>query len=275
MSEHVQPHPISEALPAMSEEEYEELVADIQENGLRDKIIIHEGKILDGRHRARALEELGIPIDADTAEEYDQELHGDPAKYVLSVNLRRRHNLTAGQRAGIALNLMKHVAGSVRKNKGGRPAKVEDDQGFCDTDIPVDQPRRSSPRAKENLPPIGGEFPKTMKEIAQETGASVRSIERFKALETKNPELAEEVKRGAKTLNQAEVELDPDAKPRSPSDIVLERLAVLATNSPTGAVWFNRVGGITFVVAADAETRAKLLALVQAGKWSRIKFADD
>jgi hypothetical protein len=42
--EKLKPHPLAEALPDMSVDEYAELVEDISENGLRDRIIIFEGK---------------------------------------------------------------------------------------------------------------------------------------------------------------------------------------------------------------------------------------
>ena len=58
-------HPAAEIFPLMSDEEFKGLVADIQEHGLREPIVLHDGKVLDGRNRVRACEELGIELDLE------------------------------------------------------------------------------------------------------------------------------------------------------------------------------------------------------------------
>ena len=79
--------------------EFEALVADIHEHGLRDPIVTHEGMILDGRNRYRACQQLGI---APACKSWDG--IGEPAAYVASTNIHRRH-LDVGQRAIIAAAL--------------------------------------------------------------------------------------------------------------------------------------------------------------------------
>ena len=83
-------HPIGACLPRMTDEEFRNLIDDIDRNGVREKIILFEGKILDGWHRYNACLELNVvnpPII-----EYDG---SDPGGYVISKNLYRRH-LTGG-----------------------------------------------------------------------------------------------------------------------------------------------------------------------------------
>lgn len=76
----------------MSDEEFLILSKDIGENGQIDPIIIFDGFILDGWHRFQACAELNL-------EPKTKEFTGDdPAAFVLSKNLHRRH-LTASQRA--------------------------------------------------------------------------------------------------------------------------------------------------------------------------------
>jgi hypothetical protein len=103
-------HPIADLMPSMSTEEYEGLKASIRERGQKVPILLLHGQILDGRHRYRACQELGIdPIitEIDTS---------DPLGLVFTLNLRRRH-LRKDQIAMLAAKLTE------RGNKGGRPAK--------------------------------------------------------------------------------------------------------------------------------------------------------
>ncbi len=53
-------HPAADLFPLMQGVEFDELVADIKANALRFKIILHEGMILDGRNRYRAMLAAGI-----------------------------------------------------------------------------------------------------------------------------------------------------------------------------------------------------------------------
>jgi len=93
-------HPLAALLPPMADAEYAALRNDIAAHGQRQPIVIHEGMILDGRHRARACQELGI---ACKFAELPANL--SPLEYVLSTNLRRR-NVTASQLAMIAARLV-------------------------------------------------------------------------------------------------------------------------------------------------------------------------
>ena len=94
-------HPLAEMFPMMEGEAFDTLVRDIKQNGCHYPIILHEGKILDGRNRYRALRQLGrIPI---VTLPYDGK---DPLGFVLSSNVHRRH-LTAEQRREIIARVLK------------------------------------------------------------------------------------------------------------------------------------------------------------------------
>src|SRR5438552_2696031 len=91
-------HPAAEMFPLMTGEAFEQLVADIKERGVVDAGTLDaNGRILDGRNRARACDQLGIPM---RWERYGGPPGGEVA-YVLGKNVRRRH-LTDDQRAAIA-----------------------------------------------------------------------------------------------------------------------------------------------------------------------------
>jgi len=76
----------------MSDADFASLLEDIKTNGLNDPITIFDEMILDGWHRFQACAGLGIDP------RFTQFKDGDPASFVLSKNLHRRH-LSASQRA--------------------------------------------------------------------------------------------------------------------------------------------------------------------------------
>jgi ParB-like chromosome segregation protein Spo0J len=96
-------HPAATLFPMMDADSFQRLKADIKENGQEKCITFFDGQLLDGRNRMKACEELGIE---PSIEEIEDSGDGkfDPFRWVLSVNLHRRH-LTESQRAMVAAKL--------------------------------------------------------------------------------------------------------------------------------------------------------------------------
>lgn len=93
-------HPAAELFPVMDEAAFAALVADIAAHGQREPILVLDGQVIDGRHRLRACEQLGLePLVRQVSAD-----DGDPFGLVVSLNLHRRH-LSEGQRAIIAARL--------------------------------------------------------------------------------------------------------------------------------------------------------------------------
>jgi ParB-like chromosome segregation protein Spo0J len=92
-------HPIAEMFPLMEGEEFDALVADIKANGLCEPIVLHEGKVLDGRNRYQACRKAGVKPKFKVSEL----IH--PASYVISANICRRH-LTAEQKREVLAKLV-------------------------------------------------------------------------------------------------------------------------------------------------------------------------
>ena len=93
-------HPFADLFPLMDDAALNELAADIRANGLRDPIVIYQGKVLDGRNRLLASQTAGID---PTVVEFE----GNDAQaldFVISRNLRRRH-LNDSQRAMVAADI--------------------------------------------------------------------------------------------------------------------------------------------------------------------------
>jgi hypothetical protein len=115
-------HPAADCFPMLSDEELNELSADIAKNGLREPLVLQKinGKdtLVDGRNRRKACELAGVEPDVRYLEE-----DVDPVAYIFSTNIARRH-LTAGQRAIIHARLYPNGGG-----KGGRGNKTRLNSG--------------------------------------------------------------------------------------------------------------------------------------------------
>jgi ParB-like chromosome segregation protein Spo0J len=81
-------HPLAELMPAMTEDEFLALVADIKQNGVREPVVLFENMILDGRHRLKACALLGV--DPRTPREFTG-TEEEARAFVISANLHRRH----------------------------------------------------------------------------------------------------------------------------------------------------------------------------------------
>lgn len=106
-------HELANIFPLLEGSEFEELVDDIRENGLRQPVTLYEGKILDGRNRYRACKEAGVEPVCHT---YTGD---DAAGYVVSLNIMRRH-LSESQRA-IAAAKLAGLPDGVRADRQGVP----------------------------------------------------------------------------------------------------------------------------------------------------------
>jgi N6-adenosine-specific RNA methylase IME4/ParB-like chromosome segregation protein Spo0J len=108
-------HKFADIFPMIEGEAFEDFKEDIKNQGLKQTIVLFEGKILDGRNRYKACKELKI-------EPKFEEYKGDtPLQYVISLNLKRR-DLSSEQRAVIAQEVMPQLTEeieNVRRKKIG------------------------------------------------------------------------------------------------------------------------------------------------------------
>lgn len=106
-------HPLAGLIPGMQADEYAALVADIGGRGLLEPIVLHEGLVLDGRHRYRACIDTGV-------EPRFRDYEGDDAVgFVVAMNILRRH-LTPSQRAVLALGFEAEYAKDAKERQGAR-----------------------------------------------------------------------------------------------------------------------------------------------------------
>ena len=129
-------HPYSEIFPLIEGDAFAEFVLDIKTNGLREKIWLYKGQILDGRNRFLACQKAKIKP------QYRKYDGNDPLGFVVSLNVQRRH-LSDAQRAMAAARITTMRQGE-RTDLASRDAKSQTDAAN-----ELDVSRSSVQRAKK------------------------------------------------------------------------------------------------------------------------------
>lgn len=171
-------HEAANIFPLISGDEFDELVADIRQHGLREPIKLYDGKILDGRNRYRAC--LMVP----DAAKFETVKTDDPVAYVVSLNKHRRQ-LTPTQLSMVGARIKEYYTNQAKERHeklSGRPTK--------------DKPM-------ENLPQVTG----SARDLAgKAVGVSGKSIDyATKVLEKGTKELIKAVDEGRMAVSTAAI----------------------------------------------------------------------
>ena len=210
-------HPLSEVFPMMGEDELKKLAEDIAENGLRESITTRGGKILDGRHRYLACQRAGV---TPTFVEF---VGDDPASFVVSKNIHRRH-LTATQRAAIAAEFMPHFQEEAKKRKlagrgadgsGGRGKKKV---GNHREKIPGGLPAESN---QDNASELG----RARDKAAKAMDVNPRYVSEAKTIKERAPKEFERIKSGKATISAVARQLKKDKPEQLPKQSVPKSVA--------------------------------------------------
>jgi ParB family chromosome partitioning protein len=130
--ENFEVHPAAMLFPMMDKLALQALAWDIGQNGLREPIVLYEGKILDGRCRLKACKLAGV---LPRFEQANGNI-GSPVTFVMSQNQLRRH-LTDSERPAIASKALSPLEVEEEANRAKLGEQVG--QGYS---VPR-QPRRS------------------------------------------------------------------------------------------------------------------------------------
>jgi len=168
-------HEYAEELPPMQKERRAAVFNDIAANGQRETLKIWNGLIADGRHRYKILVELDKEIKYEDVSHLSEiELYS----YVYSLNNRRSE--TIGQKA------MTAVRSSLARDLYEQGESIKLDS------------LNSGSREKRG---------KTSDILSTFFGVSRDSVERARKINTTDPELAQQVYSGTKSLNEAHTEV--------------------------------------------------------------------
>ena len=180
-------HELSSLCGDLPEDEFNDFKFDIIEHGvIEKKIILLDGKILDGWHRYRAVSEIiqsGTTLDSELV--FAEYQGTSPNTYVLSKNEIRRH-LNSSQRAMVTVKL-----NDWKPHGSNQYDKVDD------------------PNGSSTL---------STREMADKSNTNKTAIIRGKKVERADPELGDEVVKGNITLFHAEKIVDSRNAP-SPAPV--------------------------------------------------------
>ena len=183
-------HEYADAFPMATDGEIQQMAADIKERGLLNPIITLDGKILDGRNRARACEI------ADVTPDYTEYSGTDPLGDVVAWNLHRRQ-LSTSQRAEVARTLkpLYEEQAKARQRASGGDHKA----------VVANSPQPDTGK-------------KSRDQAAAAVGVSGRTVQDAEYVHTHAPELSEKIKAGEITVNAAKQEVKKrESLPKRPA----------------------------------------------------------
>jgi len=267
MSDDYEFHPIADLFPLIEGEQFEALCADIKKNGLRQNIMLFQGKILDGRNRYRACKAVGEELRTI------EFLGTDPYEYVTAQNLLRRHINPQG-RAFIAAQMANMKRGQYYGNQH---------EGSANWRKAESQPSTNEDGTVKTTPPIGG-FESSATSQAQAAAllnVPVRTVQRAAQIIQKGaPELVAAVRYSDVSISAAAtvaklpaekqiaiVSEGPSAVTEAAREIRVAKKPEPASNAPQTSAPVTR--------APTDRTSVLLRCWVQCTPWQRHRFIEN
>lgn len=174
-------HPLCALIPEMSAQDFARLRDDIEAHGLHRPIVTLDGTVLDGRHRLRACQEVGVPP------RFEEFTGADPADYVYSENVSRRH-LSKSQLAIVAVRLKAHYAVEAKARQSAAGGD-----------------RTSAKALQANLPEALRDTGQAREKAASRVGVSARMVDQAEHVMSKGvPALISAVEAGSIAVSEAE-----------------------------------------------------------------------
>lgn len=232
-------------IPPLTKEEFDQLEASITKDGeIRDPIVLWNPDplgfddlsfILDGHHRYRIGQKHnlypgnGLPI--TQVDLRDREA----ALLWIEENQVARRNLSDDQRAVMWASILERREKISRANAAATAREAKADPSVADVSSATDRNPREEERATLSTSTRATSAVKTVpsdwfdgaakgrklreeEKAAKESRLPVRKLRAAKKLRKANPEAAEDVRQGKKTLRQAKREIQPPAKAAKPHD---------------------------------------------------------
>lgn len=195
-------HGAAHIAPLMSEDEFKKLCESMKTHGYFDThpIILHEGRIIDGRNRFEAA------IQTDTKPAFKLLPKGtDPYWYAWYVNVEGRRMLTHAQRATAAARMAEALqedrkAQALAAGYTSVQARTRHEAHVRARTAPTDSTGKAGA-----VPPLPPKVRKgaSVAEASDKTGISVDAVERTLQVKREAPDLFEQMEKGAITVGAA------------------------------------------------------------------------
>lgn len=200
-AEALQPHAAALVVPTMEDDEYEQLKQSIRLYGLLEPIVLHEGQVLDGRHRLQACLDVGA---AAAFVDWEEPPDIPPILWVLATNAHRRH-LSAAQRASLAARVLRDLVAEDERVPWVVPGCTPHDPHSTCTRAGTDEAHHST-----------NHVPAARRAAADALGVSPRAVAQAEHVHTwGDPELVEALNQGRVSLRTAEALADlPEERQR-------------------------------------------------------------
>ena len=205
-------HEIASIFPLIEGEDFDQLIADIREHGVREPVWMFEGKILDGRNRYRAAQIAGAEIQ-------QRQYTGtalDAIEFVWSLNSTRRH-LSSSQRA---------IADAKRNKMTDAYAVIR--QAARDRQVAALKQNQQEDPVKELIPER--KEPAQTRDIrAKVAGTNAKYIDIADKLVEERPDLVADIEAGKKTITQVQREIRKEEHVTRLADVAAREI-----DAPTG-----------------------------------------
>lgn len=149
-------HPLASKFPLIKGTDFNVLVASIKKSGKVEPVKTHEGLLIDGRNRLRAVEMLREQgIDIEVPEEEWRSNNGETVEeYIFALNLHRRH-LDPDQRAMLAAMSMDSFRSQAAKRQENSRFKGKSAAAAKSTPPTSSGKKRRTSREKDEASTVG------------------------------------------------------------------------------------------------------------------------
>lgn len=186
-------------IPALTEEEYKQLEANILSEGIRDSLLVWNGILIDGHNRYEIATKHGLSYDVQEKEFADR---AEAERWII-LNQFGRRNLSAYDRSILALKLKPIIEAKAKKNLVTHTK--EGYQGLQISAKANNEEKQGCQKSDKADVVVAPKKPiDTRKEIAKAAGVSHDTIAKVEKIQAKaTPEIKKAVKSGEMSINQA------------------------------------------------------------------------
>lgn len=186
-------------IPALTEEEYKQLEANILSEGIRDSLLVWNGILIDGHNRYEIATKHGLSYDVQEKEFADR---AEAERWII-LNQFGRRNLSAYDRSVLALKLKPIIEAKAKKNLVTHTK--EGYQGLQISAKADNEEKQGCQKSDKADVVVAPKKPiDTKKEIAKVAGVSHDTIAKVEKIQAKaTPEIKKAVKSGEMSINQA------------------------------------------------------------------------